>query len=159
VAGSGDGAFEPPRHSSTRLPKGQQPLWRAKLQRAYEQPTYEQAKGALATLQRDLRALNESAARSLEEGLDETLTLHRLGVFGELGLSLKTTNILESIMAQVEDRVGKVDRWQNSAQKQRWLATALLDIEPRLRRIRGYRALPKLRQALQRTMGKEVTAA
>lgn len=62
-------------------------------------------------------------------------------------------------MAQVEDRVGKVDRWQNSQQKQRWLATALWDIEPRLRRIRGYRALPKLRHALQRTMGKEVTAA
>ncbi|MDR7481565.1 MAG: hypothetical protein QN183_11520 [Armatimonadota bacterium] len=62
-------------------------------------------------------------------------------------------------MAQVEDRVGKVDRWQNSSQKQRWLATALLDIEPRLRRIRGYRALPKLRQALQRTMRKEATAA
>jgi transposase-like protein len=141
------------------LPKGQQARWRAKLQHAYEQPTYEQAKGELDKLQRELRLLNDSAVRSLQEGLEETLTLHRLGVFGELGLSLKTTNILESIMAQVEDRVGKVDRWQNSLQKQRWLATALLDIEPRLRRIRGYRALPKLRQALQRTMRKEATAA
>jgi transposase-like protein len=142
------------------LPKGQQPVVRGKLQRAYEQPTYEQAKAELDKLERELRLLNESAARSLQEGLDETLTLHRLGVFGELGRSFKTTNTLESIMAQVEARVGKVDRWQNSQQKQRWLATALLDIEPRLRRLKGYRALPKLRQALQRTMAqREVTAA
>jgi putative transposase len=51
--------------------------------------------------------------------------------------------------ALVEQRTGKVDRWQNSSQKQRWLAAALLDIEPGLRRLRGYRALPQLREALQ----------
>jgi len=53
-----------------------------------------------------------------------------------------TTNSPESILAPVEQRVGKVDRWTTSDQKQRWLATALLEIEPRLRRLRGYRALP-----------------
>lgn len=141
------------------LPKRQQATWRGKLQQAYEQPTYAEATAALDRLHRDLRPLNESAARSLQEGLEETLTLHRLGVFANLGLSLKTTNVLESIMAQIEARVGKVDRWQNSQQKQRWLATALLDIEPRLRRLRRYRALPKLRMALQQAMRKEVTAA
>ncbi len=141
------------------LPKRQHATWRAKLQQAYEHPTYGEAKAALEKSHRELRLLNESAARSLQEGLDETLTLHRLGVFEDLGASLKTTNMLELVMAQVEDRVGKVDRWHNSQQKQRWLATALVDIEPRLRRLRGYRALPKLRLALQRTMRKEVTAA
>ncbi len=141
------------------LPKRQQATWRAKLQQAYAQPTYAEATAALDRLHRDLRPLNESAARSLQEGLHETLTLHRLGVFADLGLRLKTTNVLESIMAQIEARVGKVDRWQNSQQKQRWLATALLDIEPRLRRLRGYRALPTLRMALQQAMRKEVTAA
>ncbi len=130
------------------LPKREQAVWRAKLQRAYEQPIYDEAKRALEVLQRDLRLRNESAARSLAEGLEETLTLHRLDIFTELGVSLKTTNVLESIMAQVQDRVGKVDRWRNSQQKERWLATALLDIEPRLRRIKGYRALPRLQQAL-----------
>ncbi len=141
------------------LPTGQQAEWRRKLQRAYEQATYPEAKAALDRLARELRVLNESAARSLAEGLDETLTLHRLGVAGELGRSFKTTNALESVMAQVEQRTGRVDRWRTSDQKQRWLATALLDIEPRLRRIRGYRALPKLRDALQRMVGKEVPAA
>jgi len=141
------------------LPKGQQATWRQKLQRAYEQPTHAEAKASLDRLARELRVLNESAARSLAEGLEETLTLHRLGVVGELGRSFKTTNALESVMAQVEARTGKVDRWRTSDQKQRWLASALLDIEPRLRRVRGYRALPKLREALQRTLGKEVPAA
>ena len=70
------------------------------------------------------------------------LTLHHLGVFRELGTSLKTTNALESIHARVESRIAKVDHWKNSEQKQRWLATALLDLEPRLRRIKNFRALP-----------------
>lgn len=141
------------------LPTGQQAPWRQKLQRAYEQPTHAEAKAALDRLARELRPVNESAARSLAEGVEETLTLHRLGVAGELGRSFKTTNMLESVMAQVEQRTGKVDRWRTSDQKQRWLASALLDIEPRLRRVRGYRALPKLRDALQRLLRKEVPAA
>jgi len=85
--------------------------------------------------------------------LEETLTLHRLGVELSLRQSLATTNMLESIFSGVEHRVGKVDRWRNSNQKQRWLAAALLDIEPRLCRVRGYRALPQLRQVLQQQRG------
>jgi hypothetical protein len=54
----------------------------------------------------------------------------------------------------VEQRVGKVDRWTTSDQKHRWLATVLLELEPRLRRLRGYRALPQLRAALQQSMMK-----
>lgn len=73
--------------------------------------------------------------------------------------SLATTNGLESIFALVEQRTGKVDRWQNSYQKQRWLAAALLDIEPRLRRLRGYRALPQLREALQEERRRAKTSA
>jgi transposase-like protein len=105
--------------------------------------------------------LNEDAAKSLAEGLEETLTLHRLGVADRLGPSLSTTNGLESILALVEQRVGKVDRWTTSDQKQRWLATTLLELEPRLRRLRGYRALPQLRVALNQgiTQAKEVMVA
>jgi transposase-like protein len=143
----------------SHLPKRQQATWRQKLQRAYEQPTYAEAKAQLEACHRELRRHNESAARSLTEGLEETLTLHQLGVFEALGPSLKTTNLLESIMACVEQRTGKVDHWKTSDQKQRWLAAALLDIEPRLRRLRSHRALPRLRQALQRALGKEVAAA
>lgn len=141
------------------LPKGQQAPWRRKLQAAYERPSYADAKAALLRCRQELRLLNESAVASLDEGFEETLTLHRLGVFGNLGTSLKTTNCLESINALVGQRTAKVDRWTNSSQKQRWLAAALLDIEPRLRRIRGYRSLPLLRAALQAEIqGKAVTA-
>lgn len=141
------------------LPKGQQATWRRKLQQAYEPSAYPEAKAALLRCRQELRLLNESAVASLDEGFEETLTLHRLGVFAALGTSLKTTNCLESINALVGQRTAKVDRWTNSNQKQRWLAAGLLDIEPRLRRIRGYRSLPLLRAALQTEIrGKETTS-
>lgn len=135
------------------LPKGKQVEMRRRLQAAYEQPTYEAASAALALLRKELFLINRSAVGSLDEGLEETLTLHRLGVFPTLGTSLKTTNCLESIMALVGQRTDKVDRWKNSDQKQRWVASALLDIEPRLRRIKGYRHLPVLRAALKSAIG------
>ena len=134
------------------LPKGEQRIWRQRLQVAYNRPTYQEARAALSRLQEELDARNQSAARSLSEGLEETLTLHRLGVYGVLGCSFKTTNCLESVNALVEDRCGKVDAWKNSNQRQRWLATALLDIEPRLHRVRGYRHLLLPREALQREL-------
>lgn len=98
---------------------------------------------------RELQLLNASAAASLLEGLDETLTLHRLGVAEPLGVSFRTTNVLESIMSQVEHRTAKIDHWRTSDQKQRWCAAALLRIEPRLRRVKGYRHLPRLVAALR----------
>lgn len=135
------------------LPTSQQATWRRRLQTAYEQPTYALAKAALLRLRQELTRLNESAVGSLDEGLEETLTLHRLGVFRALGRSLKTTNCLESVNALIGQRTDKVDRWRTSDQKRRWLAAALLDIKPRLNRIAGFRALPVLRQALQIELG------
>ncbi|MCG3157899.1 MAG: IS256 family transposase ISSuac1 [bacterium] len=131
------------------LPKSQQPRWRQKLQAAYEQPTYARAKEELLGLRAELKQINQSAVASLDEGLEETLTLHRLGLFKELGISLKTTNMLESINAQIAQMVSKVSRWRNSDQRQRWTASALLEIEPSLRRIKGFRHLPQLQEALQ----------
>jgi transposase-like protein len=122
------------------LPKGKQAWMRRRLQAAYEQPTYEAASAALALLRKELFLINRSAVGSLDEGLEETLTLHRLGVFPALGRSLKTTNCLESIMALVGQRTDKVDRWKNSDQKQRWVASV------RLRR--RHRAAPSADQRL-----------
>jgi transposase-like protein len=137
------------------LPKGQQDRWRQRLQQAYERPTYAEARAALLELRRELRLVNRSAAASLEEGLEDTLTLHRLGVFGALGHSLKTTNCLESLNAQLGQLTDKVDRWHTSDQKHRWVASALLAIEPRLNRIKGYRHLPQLQTALHREIQRE----
>ena len=134
------------------LSKSEQAQWRKRLQRAYNRPEYEEAQAALEKLLGELEDRNQSAAGSLKEGLEETLTLHRLGVYGVLGRSLKTTNCLESVNALIEERCAKVDHWKNSNQRQRWLATALVDIEPRLRKVMGYRHLPKLREALKREL-------
>ena len=107
------------------LSKSEQAHWRRRLQRAYNRPNYEEAVAALQQLHGELEERNQSAASSLAEGLEETLTLHRLGVFGGrrrsaessawarfsnvLGRSLKTTNCLESVNALVEERCAKVD--------------------------------------------------
>jgi putative transposase len=137
------------------LPKSMQASMRRKLQEAYQESTYERAKEKLSKIRKELQLLNQSAVSSLDEGLEETLTLHRLGLFRELGISFKTTNCIESLMALVGQRMDKVDYWRNSDQKQRWLGAALLDIEPRLRKVKGYRHLPRLRVALQREIEKK----
>lgn len=137
----------------SHLPRAEQKRWRQRLQHAYQRPTYNEAVQALKALRRELDEVNQSAVGSLDEGFEETLTLHRLGVFPLVGRSLKTTNALESVNALAEQRCGRVDHWKNSAQKHRWLATTLLEIEPRLRRLLGYRHLPLLRAAIQKDLG------
>ena len=142
------------------LPRGWQPTYRRKLQQAYQQPTYAAARAALQKVRTELLKLNQSAAASLDEGLEETLTLHRLGVFEKLGRSFKTTNCLENLNSLVAQRTDKVDRWINSDQKQRWLAAALLDIEPRLQKVDGYRYLAELKTALKTALqGKQKRVA
>jgi transposase-like protein len=136
------------------LPTGQQAAWRRRFQQAYERPTYAEARAALGRLRQELRDVNVSAVTSLDEGLEETLTLHRLGLFPVLGVSLKTTNCLESLNAQLGQLTDKVDHWRTSDQKHRWVASALWLIEPRLRRIKGYRHLPLLQAALQTEIGR-----
>ena len=130
------------------LPKARHAEWRRKLQAAYAHGGAADAKRALLRLVDELRVLNESAARSLEDGLDETLTLHRLGLHADLRQSLNTTNLIESVMAQIERKTQRVDQWRSSDQKQRWCAATLLQIEQNFRRVRGFKHLPLLLAAL-----------
>lgn len=141
------------------LTKPQQVLWRRKLQAAYAHPSYADARRALLQLVRTLRLLNASAAESLEEGLEDTLTLHRLGVFPELGTSFKTTNLIESVMARVEAKTQRVDRWRSSDQKRRWCAATLRQIEQQFRCIKGVKHLPLLQRALRSTITSASAAA
>jgi transposase-like protein len=145
------------------LPKADQKRWRHRLQRAYNaeisayEPSYDRAKKRLMDLKAELHQMNRRAARSLQEGLEETLTLHRLGLFEQLGRSLKTTNCIENLNGQVERYIGKVKRWHHSPQRHRWIGIrqeplALLEAETRLRRLTGYRYLPKLKRALQEAL-------
>ena len=131
------------------LPDKLQPEYRRKLNAAYGMAGYEDAKSALCDCARELERLNPSAARSLEEGLEETLTLHRLGLPALLRESLRTTNCIESAFSQVGGRTGRVKRWRDGAQTQRWAASALLFVEGRWRKIRGWRLLDRLEAALE----------
>ena len=131
------------------LDDSQQVLFRRRLQLAYEKTTYKESKAALDGLHRELETVNISAANSLAEGLEETLTIHHLGLSPELAKSLSTTNCMESVMSQMGQYTDKVDRWRNSEQILRWTATSLIDIEPRLNKIMGYRYLSVLRSKLR----------
>ncbi len=131
------------------LSKERQAEYRGKLQDAYEENGYEDAKKKLLAIRQELKNINLSAVKSLDEGFEETLTMHRLGMFEKLGTSLKTTNLLESINSSLERLTGRVCRWRGSDQRQRWVRAALMEIEPRLRRLKGHRHLPALRLAMK----------
>jgi len=144
------------------LAKERRDTFRKKLQSAYEQTSYDLAKKALGAIRQELRLINQSAVNSLDEGLEETLLLQRLGMFEKLGRSFKTTNCIENVNKQLELYTGRVSHWQNSDQRRRWVATALLEIEPRLRVVMGYEHLKELREAMKRfvvTRRKQETAA
>ena len=134
------------------LAKSDQAPMRSKLQSAYDQDTYDQARAALRALGDECAARNPSAANSLDEGKEETLTLHRIGMMPLLKHSFRTTNCIESINSQVAERTRNVKRWTTASQRHRWLAASLMDIEPRLRRVKGCTYLPMLREALQREL-------
>ncbi len=131
------------------LAKERRAEWKRRLQSAYEQTSYDLAKKALGALKLELREINLSAAGSLDEGMEETLMLQRLGMFEKLGKSFKTTNCIENVNKSLGVYTDRVDRWQNSDQRQRWVATALLEIEPRLNAVMGHEHLKELREAMK----------
>ncbi len=120
----------------------EQPGWERKLANAYDLRSYREAKAALLRIQHELNHVNPSAARSLEEGMEETLTLHRLQVPVELWKTLRSTNVIESAFSIVRVVCRNVKRWRPGDQIERWVGSGLLVAEKQFRRIDGYRALP-----------------
>jgi len=126
------------------LPEEHRETVERKLKNAYGMFEYEEAKRALGKLHHELMHLNPSAARSLEEGLEETLTVHRLRVPETLRRSLVSTNLIESAFSVVEPVCRNVKRWRPGDQAQRWVGSGLLFAESKFRRVRGYREMPAL---------------
>jgi len=131
------------------LTEEQKESFRGKLQRAYNEPEYQKAKHRLLEIRDELKKINRSAANSLEEGLEQTLTIHRLGLLEELGSTFTTTNLIENLNSQLAKYIRKVKRWINSQMRARWTATALFEIEMKMRRVNNYKKLPLLRTALK----------
>ena len=124
------------------LPEEHKPSVKKKLQNAHAMAEYTDAKRALERLHRGLMELNPSAARSLEEGMEETLTVHRLRVPEQLRRTLSSTNVIESAFSIVETVCRNVKRWRHGDHIERWIASGLLVAERQFRKVIGHREIP-----------------
>jgi putative transposase len=127
----------------------QKPAVSKKLNAAYALVEYGAAKEALHTLHRELMDLNPSAARSLGEGMEETLTIHRLHLPAQLRKTMASTNVIESAFSIVEKVCKNVKRWHGGDQRERWVGSGLLVAENQFRRITGYKLIPVLMEELK----------
>src|SRR3954470_12561604 len=127
----------------------QKPGVAKRLNAAYALEDYPAAKQALNQLHRELMDLNPSAARSLGEGMEETLTVHRLHVPIQLRKTLASTNVIESAFSIVERVCRNVKRWHAGDQRERWVGSGLLVAQKQFRRITGYKHIPALIRELE----------
>ena len=116
---------------------------------AWNLKNHADAEAALQKVVVELEALSPVAASSLREGLEETLTVHRLGVPEKLRRTLRSTNPIESCFSATRKRCRNVKRWRSQEMVQRWVGTMLLEVVGRFRRVRGHRELPLLVAALR----------
>jgi transposase-like protein len=142
------------------LPKEHRHAIDARLSAAYKMADYDEARKSLDLTVRYLEKLNPTAAASLKEGLEETLTVHTLGIPELLRKTLSTTNPLESCFSVTRTITGRVKRWRGDDMVQRWAVAALLRAEKKFKRVKGYKEIPKLVAALQQKSldGKEAAA-
>ena len=120
---------------------------------AYRADSEKLAKKQLLRLANSLEQDHPSAAGSIREGLDETLTVIRLGASGALLRTLCTTNPIENLNGSIENYTRNVKRWQGGRMIERWVAAALINAEKRFHRVRGCRDLPSLIAALDTDVG------
>lgn len=136
------------RNVKEHLPEPCRAEYDRRLRNAYALTDCAEAKAALQWLWRQLCEVNPSAARSLEEGMEETLTLHRLGVEPLVRRSLASTNLIESCLATVRHITRNVKRWRGGDHIARWAAAGLVEAEGKFRRVKGYRGLEELDRRL-----------
>jgi len=142
------------------LPKEHHHAIDARISAAYKMASYDDALKSLELTVKYLERLNPSAAASLKEGLDETLTIHKLGVTGLLRKTLQTTNPIESCFSVSRTITGRVKRWRGDDMLQRWAVASLLRAERKFRRVKGYKDIPKLTTALkQKSIDRKEAAA
>ena len=140
------------------LPEEHKADVRRKLQNAYAMVDYADAKRALERLHHELMHLNPSAARSLEEGLEETLTVHKLRMPDQLRRTLSCTNVVESAFSIVETVCRNVKRWREGDQIERWVGSGLLVAEQQFRKVIGYRQIPLLLSAMANAVSQKPVA-
>jgi putative transposase len=140
------------RNICDQLPKDQRPWVRAKLGAAWAEEDYPKALASLKALARALEHQHPTAAASLREGMQETLTVTRLGITGRLKRTLQCTNTIENLFSRVRRTQLNVKRWHDGDMRQRWTAAALLDAERNFRRTKGKDQLARLAAALSQEL-------
>lgn len=143
------------RNVTDHLPEAERPLVQRRLRAAWANPDPGQAKAELEQLARSLDRQRPGAAASLREGLEQTLTVTRLGVGGKLLQTVASTNPMESMIEIIRDHAGRVKRWSSGEMALRWAAAGMLAAQGQFRRVKGYQELPQLALALERATAEE----
>jgi transposase-like protein len=130
------------------LPEALRPSVRRALRQAWESASAELARRQLERLAASIETEHPGAAASLREGMDETLTLLRLGIQGALYRTLRSTNPIENLNGSVADYTKNVKRWRSGAMILRWVGAAVVEASQRFHKVRGHGDLAALVQAL-----------
>jgi putative transposase len=128
-----------------------------KMTDAYHAASALEAEAALLALAKELDRTHPGAAASLREGLEDTLTVLRLGVPPTLARTLRSTNTIESMISVCRDHSANVKRWRDGQMALRWCAAGMVEAGKQFRRVNGHLHLPALRAALERAVTKDVT--
>ncbi|MGQ0663656.1 MAG: IS256 family transposase [Pseudomonadota bacterium] len=120
------------------------------LRQAWDSPTADQAERVLKNLARRLEREAPGVSASIHEGLDEMLTVIRLGLPDPLRRALGCTNAIESLMAVIRQVCRNVKRWRDAKMALRWTGTAMLEAKKTFRRLKAHKHLPVLKAALRR---------
>jgi putative transposase len=128
-----------------------------KMTDAYHAASALEAEAALLALAKELDRTHPGAAASLREGLEDTLTVLRLGVPPTLARTLRSTNTIESMISVCREHSANVKRWRDGQMALRWCAAGMVEAGKQFRRVNGHLHLPALRAALERAVAKDVT--
>jgi transposase-like protein len=146
------------RNVLSHLPEQHQATIHRALRAAWGMKSYADGKKALEQLAAKLDDLSPGAAASLREGLEETLTIHRLEVHEELRPVLRSTNTIENIVARTRELCRNVKRWSTADMALRWASTMLLHAETRFHRVIGHGRMRALLEAIAALARKEAVA-
>jgi transposase-like protein len=140
------------RNVMRHLPERDRPQVKARLRKAWRETDYHRALEQLTLLADELEHTHPGAASSLREGMEETLTVIRLGINGRLRRTLESTNPAESMIDTVRTTQRNVKHWSSGEMGLRWTAAGMLEAEKQFRRVLGYTDLPRLAIAIERRL-------
>ena len=130
------------RNVTQHLPERDRPPIKARMRKAWRETEYPRALEQLTRLADELEHTHPGAAGSLREGMDETLTVIKLGIRGKLRRTLESTNPCESMIDTVRTTQRNVKHWSSGEMGLRWTAAGMLEAEKQFRKVIGYTDLP-----------------